>query len=383
MSELHPYSGREQTQVKHFILSRYLERLAFKILSISELTYVDAFSGPWETKTQGFADSSFMNAIQVLMKAQTGIHQQFGACPRIRCFFSEENPESYLQLRTAVAPYHKPDDGFEIRTFCGRFEDAITEIKEYVGNSFLLLFIDPTGWTGYSFEKITPLLKPRKCEVLINFMYAFISRFAHSDDEAIVNSLNPILGGPGWRARLDPSKPRGEAVEQLFRESLKSTGNFRFVISTRIDKATADFPHFYLTYGTKSADGLKAFRETEYAALRAQARARADAKERRREARSGTSDLFAGHQAKVQEAAIDELVRQNKILAESALLNALAGRVSMSFSDVVTFLLQDFVLRETDVKNICVDLAKRGKITNTWGKGNRKPNENTTISLLK
>ena len=39
------------------------------------------------------------------------------------------------------------------------------------------------------------------------------------------------------------------------------------------------------------------------------------------------------------------------------------------------------MLRETNVKDICVDLAKNGKIENTWGKGNRKPHDKDRIKL--
>jgi hypothetical protein len=35
-----PYSGREQTKAKHFILKRYLQALAFKILTFSDVTTV-------------------------------------------------------------------------------------------------------------------------------------------------------------------------------------------------------------------------------------------------------------------------------------------------------------------------------------------------------
>ena len=70
-----PYIGREQTKAKHFILKRYLQALAFKVLTFSDITYVDGFSGPWETKTENFSDSSFMIAISVLRDAQ----KTFGA----------------------------------------------------------------------------------------------------------------------------------------------------------------------------------------------------------------------------------------------------------------------------------------------------------------
>src|SRR5262249_28569672 len=121
----------------------------------------------------------------------------------VRCFFSENDPTSFAQLEEAVSIFHKPEEGFEIRTHCGKFEDAVKEIHEFIGPSFPLVFIDPTGWTGYPFKKIKPLFRRQKCEVLINFMYEFVNRFAHSDSGEIVASLDPILGGPGWRERLD------------------------------------------------------------------------------------------------------------------------------------------------------------------------------------
>src|SRR5258707_15511077 len=96
-----PYSGREQTRAKHFILKSYLQALAFKVLTFSDVTYVDGFSGPWETKTENFSDSSFMIAISVLKDAQKQILDRTGNRRRIRCFFSESDPEAYAQLREA------------------------------------------------------------------------------------------------------------------------------------------------------------------------------------------------------------------------------------------------------------------------------------------
>lgn len=377
-----PYSGREQTQAKHFILRRYLQALAFKVLTFQDITYVDGFSGPWETKTENFADSSFMIAIAVLLDAQKQYRERTGVTRKIRCFFSEIDSEAFAQLEQAVAPFHRPAEGFEIKTYCGKFEDAVSEIQTFIGRSFPLIFIDPTGWTGYPFDKIKPLFARPKCEVLINFMYAFVQRFVHSDDEDTITSLNPILGGPGWRDRLDTSLERGPAAEKLFRETLKSVGNFGFVVSTKIDKATTERPHFFITYGTKSLEGLKVFRQTEYDALRQHEKNRANAWERIRENRTNTLDMFAGHQATVQEATIDEIVEEQMELASTELTAALAKSGPRLFSSVLVSFLQAYMLRETNVKDICVSLAKAGKIANTWGSGNRKPHDECLIKLL-
>lgn len=376
-----PYSGREQTQAKHFILKSYLQALAFKVLTFSDIAYVDGFSGPWETKTEDFSDSSFMIAISVLRDAQAQVQKSKGIRRNIRCFFSENDPEAYNQLERAVAPHHRPNDAFQIRTSYGKFEDAIEQIQSFVGDAFPLVFIDPTGWTGYPLDKIEPLFRRQKCEVLINFMYDFINRFAASDDADIIASLEPILGGQNWRDRLDKNLPRGAAVEKLFRETLKMKFDLKFVVSTKIDKATVERPHFFITYGTKSADGLKAFRQIEYDALRHHAKNRAHAIENKREQRSGTQDMFAAHTAEIHEASIDELVAEQKELALNRLMEILPTRSPMKFSTVVTGLLQANMLRETNIKDICVELAKVGKIENTWGGGNRKPRDADLIIL--
>jgi hypothetical protein len=39
------------------------------------------------------------------------------------------------------------------------------------------------------------------------------------------------------------------------------------------------------------------------------------------------------------------------------------------------------MLRETNVKDMCVELAKEGKIENTWGIGGRKPTDRTVVRL--
>lgn len=376
-----PYLGREQTQAKHFILRRYLQALAFKVLSFQDITYVDGFSGPWQTTTENFSDSSFMIAISVLLDAQRQHLERTGIRRTIRCFFSENNPHAFAQLEAAVAHYHKPADGFEVKTYYGKFEEAIGDIQRYIGNSFPLIFIDPTGWTGYSLNKIKPLFSRPKCEVLINFMYAFVHRFVHSDDESIIASLDPILGGPGWLDQLDPALDRGAAAEKLFRETLRSAGNFEFVVSTKIDNATIDRPHFFIAYGTKSIEGLKAFREIEYKALREHEKNRATAKEKRRENQTNTIDLFSGYQATVQELTIDEIVEEQMTVASTELLSILSKVGELTFRSVLAQLLQPYILRETNVKDICVKLGKIGKVENTWGTGNRKPREDHIIRL--
>jgi hypothetical protein len=91
--------------------------------------------------------------------------------------------------------------------------------------------------------------------------------------------------------------------------------------------------------------------------------------------------MFADYEAEVKEATIDEIVADQKSLAKNQLIEVLADGSPIRFSSVVTVLLEPFMLRETNVKDICVELAKAGKIENTWGNRNRKPQNESTIKL--
>src|SRR5271169_1925816 len=97
------------------------------------------------------------------------------------------------------------------------------------------------------------------------------------------------------------------------------------------------------------------------------ARNRSAAMTRKRESKSGTSDLFADHDADMREASVDDIVKEQMTFAKERLLQMLTQDGPRQFAKVVDALLQTFILRETNVKDICVELAREGKIQNTWG----------------
>lgn len=377
------YVDREQTRAKHFILEHYLQELAFKVLQggLNELAYVDGFSGPWKSRAADHSDTSFMIAIRVLKEVQKRIIELRGQRKIIRCFFVEEDATAYAKLAAAVAPHNDPDGGFIIETRQGRFQDFIPDTLRFIGRAFPLIFIDPTGWTGYPFEVIRPLLKRRPSEVLINFMFDHINRFAASDDQPTVASLGEILGGANWRDNLDPNLPRGIAVEQLFRDVLRKEGGYDAVLSTCIDKSVQDRPHFFIVYGTRHAEGVRTFRNVEYKALSEHEKLRQDAKNRKRTERSGMDDLFGGPTVP-DEKSLDTIIAELRGFASDWIVELLREKGDYQFDPLALAIMQTFMLRETDVKDICVDLAKRGVITNTWkSERKRKPSKHHVIAL--
>ena len=83
----------------------------------------------------------------------------------------------------------------------------------------------------------------------------------------------------------------------------------------------------------------------------------------------------------MQELSIDEIVEEHKALASEDLFVLLKELGPISFSRVWALLLEPYMLRVTNVKDICVALAKAGKIKNSWGGGNRKPRDKDLIEL--
>jgi hypothetical protein len=91
--------------------------------------------------------------------------------------------------------------------------------------------------------------------------------------------------------------------------------------------------------------------------------------------------MFAYHDAEVREATIDEIVAEQKLLAKANVVEILDQQGPIKFSRLVTALLEPFMLRETNVKDICVELAEIGRIEDTWGGGRRKPRDESIIKL--
>ncbi len=379
------YVDREQTRAKHFLLEHYLQELAFKVLlgGLNELAYIDGFSGPWKSRAADHSDTSFMIAIRVLKDVQKRIIELRGQRKVIRCFFVEEDAEAFDKLTAAVAPHHDLAGGFFIETRQGRFQDFILDTLHFIGRAFPLIFIDPTGWTGYPFEVIRPLLKRCPSEVLINFMFDHINRFAASEDPATVASLGEILGGANWRDQLDPNLPRGIGVEQLFRDVLRREGDYEAVLSTRIDKSLQDRPHFFIVYGTRHPEGVRTFRKVEYKALSEHEKLRQDAKNRKQIERSGMADLFGGPTVP-DEKSLETIIAELRGFASNWIVELLRNTGSYPFERLALAVMQKFMLREKDVKDICVDLARRGIIINTWEQGRkRKPSGQHIIALAR
>ncbi len=350
------YVGREQTYLKHFFLERYLERVAYSIGSFAdEFVYVDGFSGPWQSADEAFEDTSFGIAIKKLRQVREGL-AAIRRHPRFRCLFIEKDAAAFRSLEHAVAAVRD----IEVQALNGEFETLIPHIQEFVRRSFALVFIDPTGWTGFGLRRIQPILRLR-CEILINFMFDHVNRFLDDPRPETTASFDELFGGPGWQAAVKAGTRREDAIVDLYRERVRALGGFSHTTCTRILKPTANRAYFYLVYATRHPKGILEFRSVEQKSVGEQERVRLAAKQAARVERTGQAELFGASGTTGPPSFEEE--RAARIESALSLLRSLLQRKGrVPYEDARVQMLELPFVWEQDVKRLILELRASGAL---------------------
>jgi three-Cys-motif partner protein len=371
------YRGREQTYIKHLILRHYLERVARNILwSQREFVFVDGFSGPWASKSQTYEDTSFGIAMRRLRRVRDDLKETHNRQRSVRCIFVEKGTRAFARLSEAV----KAASYIDAQAIHGRFEDHVDEISKAIGGAFALISIDPKGWS-FDLQRLGPLLRHRPSEVLVNFMFEQINRFLDDPRPEIRASYVPPFGDADWRSRFDflltSGLDREDAVLELFREQLKSVGQFDYVLSARVRRPTAERSHFYLVYGTRNPKGLIEFRNVEKQAMEAEEHSRMEAWRDRRSSRSGQGLLG------VEVGQPIERLREPETERATAWVRERLGKLgTASYGDMLAAVLERYSVTESELKYILVNLAKRGEIDLLGMRARqRKPDDSIRITV--
>lgn len=375
------YRDREQTYVKHFFLEKYLERVAYNIFSFrEEFVYVDGFYGPWKSSDESHEDTSFLIAIDQLRKVREGWKQR-GKEVTVRCLFNDSDRKAYENLKEVV----RPVQDIEIKALCRKFEDVVPEIADFVGKSFSLTFIDPTGWTGFGLQKIRPLLE-LPGEVIINFMYDHVARFLEHPHPELVASFDPLFGGKGWYEEVLESVKSGntreDAILDVYQERLRQFGGFKYVTSTRILKPLADRSYFFLVYGTRHWKGLVEFRAVEKKAVEEQELVRSTKKLSRLIDKSGQQELFTSDTSQTGPRTYEGERQKNLEIGYKKVQALLDTYRSVSYESLIGAALEIPLFWESDLKAWLKNLRERGEIEipQLQGRANT-PKQGHTIHL--
>lgn len=351
------YRGKEQTYVKHFFLEQYLETLAFHIgYTQNELVYVDCFSGPWRALDEALADTSIRIALDTLNYVRDGLAKE-GRTPNIRAIFIEKMPDAFTALQAALVSHSR---AIKTTALQGTFEDNIKSISENVRNAFAFFFIDPTGWTGFAMERITPLLQHKPGEVMVNFMYDFVNRFLNYPNTANEQSLDRFFGTSDWR-NIREAPDRETASVNLYTEQLRTAGAFTYATSTRILKPLHDRAYFHLVYATRNPKGILEFRNVEKKAVKAQEDVRDTAQREHREQRTGQTEICFGETADLSATVKHQRAQQLNTPAQQ--IATLVAHGPIPYEKLEPLILQLPLVWHTDLNKILIDAHKNGTLT--------------------
>ena len=199
---------REQTQVKHSILSAYLPAY-YHILKrwSNNLVYIDGFAGPGayvQTATGKTFDGSPLLALQLIVSNEDFSKQ-------VSTIFIESDDVLFNQLKDRVDSFYKEHPKIRKPLYrLGTFSDALNEILSKLAGKLAptFLFVDPCGVSGTSFDTIRAVMENEKCEAFIFFNIDGVRRIAG------LAALSPVL------VELMGSKERAKALY----EKLRTTG---------------------------------------------------------------------------------------------------------------------------------------------------------------
>ncbi len=361
------YTGREQSQVKHYILQYYLERFAHIIGSTwTTVTYVDCFSGPWESQTEDHSDTSFAIALQELRKARE-TWAALGKSLNIRCFFLEEDAAAHALLWGYANRQTDATVVTRNAALLDSIPDIVSFIKQGGRDSFPFIFIDPTGWTGFDLEHIGPLLRQQPGEVLINFMTEHIRRFVtpNEDRAQIIDSFRRLFGTDDVFTRVSQIPDAQDREDELFTtyaNRVREVVKFEFACPAVVLHPSIERTYFHLIYATRHRKGVEVFKKVEKDAFFFQERVRAAAREAEQVRKTGQGSLFA------EEAGEEPSLRAVK-LRERYLAAALkridevrAGRKQVAYDEVWDAALALPLVWDSDVKDWVADWQKKGRI---------------------
>jgi three-Cys-motif partner protein len=320
-----PYDDREQTQVKHQILERYLSAFVPIVGNwAGDIVYVDCLAGPWQSVDPNMKDTSFGRAVDVLRSTRKVLANR-GKSPSIRCLFIEKDPDAFQKLKR----FCDEVKDIEVTPKNWDFTTHIGDIVQFVqkrAKTVPFFFIDPTGWEPLAIELITPLLSLEPGEVLVNLMTSWIRRFLSVE----AKHFDRLLGSDLPRLRQLQGDEQEEELVTSYKNALVTAGKFQYACTLPVLKSSQDAFHFHMIYATRNIKGVQVFKETERAVIPFMHNTRANAQARRRLEESGQQSFFDAA-AHYQEQRFTEYSRRSVTRAKLELRKLLEGvdRVSL------------------------------------------------------
>lgn len=294
---LEHYEGKPHTFIKHALLKAYLKRL-FMIIGQSERTirYVDCFAGPWQEESDDLETTSIAISLKIMKECREGLLQR-GKDVCFKALYIEKKKSAFDRLKSFLGDYTSGD--VTAQPLHGEFFPLRDEILKWCSaDDFTFFFIDPTGWKNVvEIDTLNPLLKRKRSEFLINFMFDFVLR-AHSQ-ELFQKHMIDIFGRVPNTEGMDPKQREDYLLKTYLGElkkSLISTDQGARLAYVKIKDPKKDRTKYDLVYLTRHPLGIIVFMEESEKLDLIQKKVRAHTRQENRIHKSGQGELFPAHQ---------------------------------------------------------------------------------------
>jgi three-Cys-motif partner protein len=340
-----PYEAREQTEVKHEVLSRYLSAFVPIVGNwASDIIYIDCLAGPWKSADPNCSDTSFGRAVAIL-RSTRGVLKDRGKSPKMHCLFIERDPDAFRKLEDYCKSVQDLDVVAENWDFTSHLDDIVRFARQG-SKPFPFEFVDPKGWEAIQTGLIAPILQMFPGEVLITLMTSWITRFISDESKGFERLLGPDLD----RIQQLAGEEQEDEVVRCYATSVRDVGRYEYVCTLPVMKADQDAFHFYMIYGTRHPKGVDVFKKTEKYVVPFMHETRARAQERKRLQQTGQHGLF-GADTQYRERKFTRFRERNLELARSRLQDLLTTSGHVKYDDAWAMAMQYSGVMETDLQD--------------------------------
>jgi hypothetical protein len=295
----------------------------------------------------------------------------------VRALLIEKNPESYSRLEE----YGKSVAGIEVTTKPWDFNEHVQDIVDFSRqskDSFPFFFIDPTGWSEVTINRIRPILRVNPGEVLINFMSSWVKRFLGDTTKP----FEELLGSGVDRLRTLQGEELEDELVDAYAVRVREAGGYTHACAIPILMPNRDAIHYHLVYGTRNFKGLEVFKAAEAVAIPFMHDLRATAQRRRDEEDSGQGFLLAPAET-YQERRFRSFNARRRASARMAAVELLKREGSVSYQEVFQESMQYATVIEKDLRHWLEEWKAKGLIRyRNWGKNQKVPHPDTIIETL-
>ena len=154
---------KEQTRIKHAILSNYLKRwMAIlgrpRASKPRRMHFVDSYAG--RAKYAGGEPGSPIRAMEVGEE----LHHHFKGAFFLECHNVERDPFNFASLRWQVEVAKQDFPSVEARNYEGAFEDRLGDVFANIGpGEPALVFLDPFGYQGIDMPNLIAMCATPPC----------------------------------------------------------------------------------------------------------------------------------------------------------------------------------------------------------------------------